>query len=88
MFIKKIDKNNLKTGKKYYTYRLCESYRIENKVRHRNIMNIGLLEGIRKEDFKLLCDRIEQKIKGITVLFLSVPQEVEKSGIYLSQDFA
>ena len=26
----------------------------------------------RKEDFNLLCDRIEQKVKGITVLFLVV----------------
>ena len=83
MFIKKIDKNNLKTGKKYYTYRLCESYRIENKVHHRNILNIGRLESIRKEDFKLLSDRIEQKIKGITVLFLNVPQEVEKEAEFI-----
>ena len=69
MFIKKIDKSNAKTGKTYYTYRLCESYRIDDRVRHRNILNPGLLEGIRKEDFKLLCDRIEQKVKGVTALF-------------------
>ena len=83
MFIKKIDKSNRKTGKTYYTYLLCESYRIENKVRHRNILNPGLLEGIRKEDFKLLCDRIEQKVKGITVLFLSVPEAVEKEAEFI-----
>ena len=83
MFIKKIDKSNSKTGKTYYTYRLCEPYRIENKVRHRNILNPGLLEGIRKEDFKLLYDRIEQKVKGITVLFLSVPEAVEKEAEFI-----
>ena len=83
MFIKKIDKSSNKTGKSYYTYRLCESYRIENKVRHRNILNIGKLENIRKEDFKLLCDRIEQKIKGINPLFSMVSDSVEKEAEFI-----
>ena len=83
MFIKKIDKSSNKTGKSYYTYRLCESYRIENKVRHRNILNIGKLENIRKEDFKLLCDRIEQKVKGINPLFSLVPDNVEKEAEFI-----
>ena len=78
MFIKRIDKNNRKTGKSYFTYRLCESYRIDNKVRHRNILNAGKLENIRKEDFKLLCDRVEQKVKGVNLLFSSLPDNVEK----------
>jgi len=78
MFIKRIDKSCRKTGKSYYTYRLCESYRIDNKVRHRTILNLGKLENIRKEDFKLLCDRIEQKVKGINPLFSNTPEEVEK----------
>jgi hypothetical protein len=78
MFIKKIDKNNAKTGQSYFTYRLCESYRIDDKVRHRNILNVGKLENIRKEDFKLLCDRIEQKIRGINLLFSSLPDQIEK----------
>ena len=77
MFIKKIDKNNSKTGRSYFTYRLCESYRIDDKVRHRNILNIRKLKNIRKEDFKLLCDRIEQKIKGINLLFSTVPDQIE-----------
>jgi len=78
MFIKKIDKSSSKTGKSYYTYRLCESYRIDNKVRHRSILNVGKLEYIQKEDFKLLCDRIEQKVKGVNPLFSTLPEGVEK----------
>jgi hypothetical protein len=77
MFIKKIDKNSSKTGRSYFTYRLCESYRIDGKVRHRNILNVGKLENIRKEDFKLLCDRIEQKVRGINILFSSLPDHIE-----------
>ena len=83
MFIKKIDKSSSKTGKNYFTYRLCESYRIDNKVRHRNILNVGKLEDIRKEDFKILCDRIEQKMKGVNLLFLSIPENVEKEAEFI-----
>jgi hypothetical protein len=83
MFLKKIDKNSSKTGKSYYTYRLCESYRIEDKVRHRNILNVGKLENIRKEDFKHLCDRIEQKVRGINPLFPNFPENIEKEAEFI-----
>ena len=83
MFIKKIDKSSKKTGKNYFTYRLCESYRIDNKVRHRNILNVGKLDGIRKEDFKLLCDRVEQKVMGIIPLFNTLPENVEKEAEFI-----
>jgi hypothetical protein len=78
MFIKKIDKSDKKTGKEYFTYRLCESYRIEDKVRHRNILNLGKLAGIPRDCHKLLCDRIEQKLKGMTLLFNNLPHGIEK----------
>ena len=83
MFIKRIDKSSIKTGKSYFTYRLCESYRIDNKVRHRSILNIGKLENIRKEDFKLLCDRVEQKMQGLNPLFSIVPENVEKEAEFI-----
>jgi hypothetical protein len=83
MFIKKIDKNSAKTGRNYFTYRLCESYRIDDKVRHRNILNVGKLDGIRREDFKLLCDRIEQKVKGINPLFSSHSAQIEKEAEFI-----
>jgi len=83
MFIKKIDKTSNKSGKGYFTYRLCESYRIDNKVRHRTILNVGKLENIRKEDFKWLCDRVEQKVKGVNPLFSSLPEHVEKEAEFI-----
>ncbi|MDR1882521.1 MAG: hypothetical protein LBR26_07030 [Prevotella sp.] len=79
MFIKKIDKSDKKTGREYFTYRLCESYRIGDKVRHRNILNLGKLECIPRENFKLLCDRIEQKLQGLSLLFNDLPAGVEKA---------
>ena len=83
MFIKKIDKSSSKTGKSYFTYRLCESYRVDNKVRHRNILNVGKLESIRKEDFKLLCDSVEQKVKGVNPLFSNIPGNIEKEAEFI-----
>lgn len=70
MFIKTITKKERKTGKEYKYYRLCESYRINDKPRHRTIINMGKLEGVdSKRDRKLLADRIEQLIKGERQLF-------------------
>jgi hypothetical protein len=46
-------------------------------------LNVGKLEHIRKEDFKLLCDRIEQKVKGINLLFSSLPDHIEKEAEFI-----
>lgn len=64
MFIKTIVKTEKKTGKQYNYYRLCESYRIGNKVRHRSIVSMGKLNGIEtRQDKKLLADTIEAIIR-------------------------
>jgi hypothetical protein len=69
MFIKTIVKTDKKSGKRYNYYRLCESYRIGNKTRHRSIVNMGRLDGIEtREDKKLLADTIEALIHGETRL--------------------
>ena len=70
MFIKTIVKTDKKTGKRYEYYRLCEGYRIGNKVRHRSILSLGRLSGIEsKEDKKMLADRIESLLRGDKELF-------------------
>ena len=80
MFIKTIVKTDKKSGKRYDYYRLCEGYRIVNKVRHRTIISMGKLEGVdNKEDKKLLADLIETLIKGDRQLFsFDVKPEIEK----------
>ena len=78
MFIKAIPKQDKKTGKVYNYYRLCESYRIGDKVRHRTILSLGALDELSdKKDFKLLADRIEQLIEGKPSLF-TCSQIIEK----------
>ena len=72
MFIKTIVKTDKKSGKRYDYYRLCESYRIAGKPRHRTIVSLGLLDELKsKEERKLLADRIEDMIKGYNKLFIS-----------------
>jgi transposase len=80
MFIKTIVKTEKKTNKRYNYYRLCESYRIGNKVRHRSIVSMGMLKGIdSKQDKKMLADTIEAIVKGEKQLPFFGPQpEIEK----------
>ena len=80
MFIKTIVKTDRQTGKRYNYYRLCESYRIGNKTRHRSIVSMGRLEGIAtQEDRKLLADAIEFNIRGESRLSLfELKPEIER----------
>jgi hypothetical protein len=79
MFIKSIPKKDKNTGKTYSYYRLCESYRLGDKVRHRNVLSLGSLdELIEIQDFKHLSDRIEQLLKGQPSLFATTRPVVER----------
>ena len=69
--IPEIDRN---TGKAYNYCRLCESYRLGGKVRHRTILSLGnLVELSDNKDFKPLADRIEQLIGGHRPLYQTPP---------------
>src|SRR5450759_2135914 len=86
MFIKAIPKTDKTTGKSYNYYRLCESYRLGEKVRHRNILSLGtLVEHADKKDFKLLADRIEQLLGGKPLLFACPPGVEKLAQKYYSQ---
>lgn len=80
MFIKSADKKDSRTGRTYRYYKLCESYRIGAKTRHRTILTLGKLEEVTKaEERKLLADRIEELLNGSQNLFgLSIPIQIEK----------
>lgn len=76
MFIKAVIKTDKKTGKSYKYYRLCESYHLCDKIRHRNILyilyilSLGSLDELTdSNDFKLLADRVEQLLNGQQPLF-------------------
>lgn len=86
MFIKSIVKTDKATGKIYQYYRLCESFRIGNKTRHRNILSLGKLEELPSEiDRKILADRIEHLLTNTSGLFdHDVAAGIEKLAIEFS----
>ena len=64
MFIKQIKKKNKNSDKEYIYYRLIHGYKIGNKTRHQNILNLGKLEEVDKAHHKALADRIEELVTG------------------------
>jgi len=86
MFIKTIVKTDKKSGKRYDYYRLCEGYRIGDKVRHRTIISLGKLDGIEtKQEKKLLADTIEKLINFETELF---PIEIDSKILKYAKEFS
>ena len=87
MFLKAADKKDKNSGKTYRYYKLCESYRIGNKVRHRTVQALGKLEELENEDErKTLADRIEQLLTGGKEIFpVDIPSHVEKLAVHLSR---
>lgn len=80
MFIKPITIPNRKNKKRYTYYRLCESYRIGDKVRHRNILNLGTLKDLPdRKDHKLLADYIEAIVyKKSFLIEPDIPEKIKR----------
>jgi transposase len=65
MFLKPIVKHNKSTGGYTMHYRLCESYRYDNGVRHQTIVHLGTLEELANvEQKKALAKRIDELVKN------------------------
>ncbi|MGB0929627.1 MAG: hypothetical protein ACPGVB_02545, partial [Chitinophagales bacterium] len=72
MFIKTIVKTDKKSGKRYEYLRLCESYRLGSKTRHRGIITLGSVPQLdTREKKKALADRIEELLRGSNSLFVT-----------------
>jgi hypothetical protein len=64
MFLKVIFKTIKATGERKRHYRLCESYRFDNTVRHQTILHLGSLEQLPETDQKkALAARIDELVK-------------------------
>jgi len=64
MFLKVIFKTIKATGERKAQYRLCESYRLDNTVRHQAILHLGSLEELPQTDQKkALAERINELVK-------------------------
>ena len=68
MYIRKV--SHKKQGKKYYEYRLVESYRTaDGKVRQQMLLNFGANFNLAQEKWKILAQRIEELLHGQETLF-------------------
>lgn len=84
MFIKKVPKR--RGSKTYIHYKLVESYRSETGPKHRDLLHLGNLGCLEKEQIKLLAKRIESIIEGRKKTFFPiVDQEVELWAVHFSQ---
>ncbi len=76
MFVKPLSKYNKTTKKRYSLYQLCESFRLEGRVRHRVIIGLGKLEELSTDEQKIqLGKRIEEMVQGKMRLPLEQPDE-------------
>jgi hypothetical protein len=89
MFIKPLVKYNKTTKQRYNVYQLCESFRLDSRVRHRVIIGFGKLEELPDEEQKkLLGKRVEELLTGRTnrLPLLPATEKVEKlAHYYLSE---
>lgn len=79
MFIRQTRTRNKATGEGYFTYRLVRGERIGGKVRQITVLNLGRNFPIKREDWPLLCARIEQLIQPQAGLLpVSCPVAIER----------
>jgi transposase len=76
MFIRQTKTRNSTTGESYTTFRLVSSERVGKQVRQRTLLNLGRQFSLVKDEWPLLCTRIEQLLSGQgTLLSESAPIE-------------
>ena len=63
MYIRQTRTNNKATGEGYFTYRLVRGERIGGKVRQITVLNLGRHFPFKRENWPLLCSRIEYLLR-------------------------
>jgi len=89
MFVKPLVKYNKSTKQRYNIYQLCESFRLDGRIRHRVIVGLGKLDDLpREEQKKLLGKRIEELLtgQGNSLQLFETDEAVEKlAHFYLAE---
>jgi transposase len=68
MFIRQTKTRNSTTGESYTTFRLVASERVDKQVRQRTLLNLGRGFTLARDEWPLLCTRIEQLLSGQGIL--------------------
>jgi len=79
MYIRQTRTNNKITGEGYFTFRLVRGERIGGKVRQVTLLNLGRDFSVKREDWPLLCSRLEQLLQPQTAFMtIACPAHVEQ----------
>ena len=80
MFIRQTKTNNAATGESYFTHRLVRGERIQGKVRQMTVLPLGRHFPFEREEWPLLCQRIEQILGNQEALFqTAVSDKIERA---------
>jgi len=85
MYIRRTTIKSRQSGEPYYTYRLVESVRVDDKVRQKTRLNLGRHFEVPREQWAPLVQRIEHILNGQTELF---PAELETQWEEAAQRYA
>ncbi len=78
MYIRRIEKKNKNSDKKYLYYRLVHGYKVGDKVRQQTLLNLGKLEDCPVDKYKALADRIEMLLTGSESIFNIIDASIEE----------
>jgi transposase len=78
MYIRRTSIKSRKDGNQYHTYRIVESHRIGKKVQQYTLLNLGTRFEIPREQWSILCSRIQDIISGQNNLF-EPPEDIEQA---------
>lgn len=83
MFIRRTQTRSLSSGQTYFTHRLVRSHRVSGKVRQQTLLNLGSHFSIPRQDWPLLCRRLDEILSGQRSLLpeVSAPLEEEAQGM-------
>ena len=84
MYIKAVKSYTKKNGEPQFSYQLVESFRIQNKVRQRVLLNLGSKWSLPKDQWRLLAQRIEDKLSGQTNL-IAFDTEIDEQATEISE---
>lgn len=80
MFIRQTRTNNTAIGESYFTHRLVRSERVQGKVRQVTVLALGRHFPFAREDWPVLCQRIEQILGNQDGLLpLACPDAIERA---------
>jgi hypothetical protein len=80
MFVRQTRTNHSTNGEEYLTFRLVRGQRVAGKVRQVTLLNLGRHFSLAREDWPLLCSRIESLLAPQTLLCpIECPDAIERA---------